>query len=386
MGNQFIRSQLIQEESRAVWLYIALFYLIRLGYDVFYYYIMPTYVLTEVPVGLPDGGLGYWIYIIEIALLPLAIYFIRNKNPRIVKYFYFSVFIIITLINELFIYIGSDQGYESGNIVEFYFVLFSPIFVNTRFFFTIIIGLILKYAIMGVAAQEPQVLIPVAIITLFAIVAYILLSRFQSYVRAIENSYGKQMEGIVSGIIASLELKDPYTRGHSQRVARYSTILAEKTGSFTNYELKLLNYACLLHDIGKVNIPDSILMKPGRLTEEEFEIIKTHPTVGSNAVIAMEGFEECVGVVLSHHERWDGKGYPNGLKGEEIPYSARITAIADAFDAMTTSRSYRSALSPETAYERIIEGSGTQFDPKLVEVFKNNYPLLLKLMEQESPS
>ena len=119
---------------------------------------------------------------------------------------------------------------------------------------------------------------------------------------------------------------------------------------FSKEEQKSFYYACLLHDIGKVNIPDQILMKPGKLTKEEFEIIKSHPVVGEEAVKNVEGIRDSICVIRSHHERWDGKGYPDQLEGEEIPLLARVSAIADAFDAMTSSRSYREAMPVEEAY------------------------------------
>ncbi len=120
-------------------------------------------------------------------------------------------------------------------------------------------------------------LIPLILVSIISIVAWILLHRFLDYVSATEASYERQLNGIVKGIIATLELKDLYTKGHSERVANYAAILAKATGKYNKDQLKTFYYACLLHDIGKVNIPDSILTKPGKLTDEEFNIIKTHP-------------------------------------------------------------------------------------------------------------
>ena len=137
-----------------------------------------------------------------------------------------------------------------------------------------------------------------------------------------------------------------------------------------------------MHDIGKVNIPDTILAKSGKLTEEEYEVIKTHPVVGAKAIEDVEGIADNIAVVYHHHERWDGKGYPDGLAGEETPLVARITAIADAFDAMTSTRSYRPALPFEEAYKRILDGKGSQFDPELVEVFKQVYPDWITISKQ----
>ena len=132
---------------------------------------------------------------------------------------------------------------------------------------------------------------PIILVIILSVMSFFLLVRFQGYVRAISNSYDNQLEGIVKGVIATLELKDPYTRGHSERVAKYALILANEIGKLSNDEQKSFYYACLLHDIGKVNIPDQILMKPGRLTSEEFEIIKTHPVVGAEAVKNVDGIK-----------------------------------------------------------------------------------------------
>ncbi|MDR4360386.1 HD-GYP domain-containing protein, partial [Bacillus anthracis] len=194
-------------------------------------------------------------------------------------------------------------------------------------------------------------------------------------VQKIKASYEKQMKETALSIMRIMELKDQYTKGHSERVANYATILAKETNEYDDNSLKQFHFICLLHDIGKIGIPDEVLKKASSLTEEEYNLIKTHPQLGLEVfknISLIKGSED---IILSHHERWDGKGYPQKLKGNQIPLCARIVAIADAFDAMTSSRAYRSALSPEEAYRRIIEGSGTQFDPSMVEVFKKVFPL-----------
>ncbi|WP_312854646.1 HD-GYP domain-containing protein [Pallidibacillus pasinlerensis] len=161
----------------------------------------------------------------------------------------------------------------------------------------------------------------------------------------------------------------------------YAVSMAKATGKFKESELRYFYYACLLHDIGKINIPDAILTKPGKLSDNEYEIIKTHPIVGAEAIKDVEGIADYIDVVYHHHERWDGKGYPEGLVGEETPLLARITAVADAFDAMTSSRSYRPALPFEEACKRIEAGKGSQFDPKLVDLFLQIYPNWVEISE-----
>jgi len=375
MKKGMINSTLIHEEQRSVVLFLWLFYLTSVLFDIVYYYIIPSFV--DVTPGFPEGGLGYWIYLFLFLLLPISIYLIKNKKPNSVKYVYFIVYVLLSILNELLIFSGNEQNYESGNAVEVFFILFSPIFVNKRFFNLVSIGLIVKYSVVGLVLQTAVVLIPIVVLLLLSIVSFILLNRFQSYVSSVSKAYDQQLEKIVKGIIAALELKDPYTRGHSERVAKYAAILAKGTKQFTKEELKSFNYACLLHDVGKINIPDSILMKPSKLTKEEYEIIKKHPVVGAEVVKDVEGLKNVIDVILYHHERWDGKGYPEQLKGKEIPLLARITAVADAFDAMTSSRSYRKALPLEEAYNRIIEGNGTQFDPEIVDLFKEVFPKMV---------
>jgi len=373
MKKGMINSTLIHEEQRSVVLFLWLFYLISFSYDILFFYVIPHYT------GQPNfnifrEGLGIWFYIILLLLLPIAIYLIKKGKPNPVKYVYFVTYMILSMVNELIIYFGNTREYQNGNIVEIFLVLFSPIFVNKRYFSLVCFGMIIKYFIIGLVLQNSKVIVPILLLCILIVVAFILLNRFRGYVKAISNAYDQQLEKMVKGIITTLELKDPYTRGHSERVAMYALILAKATKKFSSEELKSFNYACLLHDIGKVNIPDHILMKPSKLTKEEYEVIKTHPVVGAEVMKNVEGLKYGIDIIRYHHERWDGKGYPEGLQGENIPLLARITAIADAFDAMTSSRSYRKALPLEEAYKRIVEGKGTQFDPQLVELFKEIYP------------
>lgn len=172
----------------------------------------------------------------------------------------------------------------------------------------------------------------------------------------------------IKSIAHALDAKDPYTHGHSLRVTLYSLALA-KSLDLSDELLEEIETTGLLHDIGKIAIPESILLKPGKLTDEEYEVIKTHPELGERLVHGIEKLNLISNWLKSHHERYDGKGYPDGLKGEQIPISSRIIAIADTYDAMTSSRSYRAALSHQQAIEEIRRCSGTQFDPHLAELF-----------------
>ncbi len=165
-----------------------------------------------------------------------------------------------------------------------------------------------------------------------------------------------------------VDAKDPYTKGHSNRVAEYSRSIAEKLG-YDEERCKQIYYVALLHDIGKCYVPDEILKKPSRLTDEEFAIIKTHTTHGAEMVKNFSSIEDIRDGALFHHERYDGKGYPTGCAGEDIPLIGRIICVADAYDAMNSNRVYRNKLSREVIIDELKKNSGTQFDPKIVEVF-----------------
>jgi ribonuclease P protein subunit RPR2 len=166
-----------------------------------------------------------------------------------------------------------------------------------------------------------------------------------------------------------VEAKDPTTRGHLDRTAHYGLALARRVDPELA-ERPEVAYGFFLHDIGKVGIPESILCKAGPLTELEWIVMRSHPNQGARIMEPIPFMGEAVEIVRSHHERFDGGGYPRGLRGNEIPLSARIFAIADSFDAMTSDRPYRSALPAEAAVAEIRAGSGTQFDPRCAEEFE----------------
>lgn len=168
----------------------------------------------------------------------------------------------------------------------------------------------------------------------------------------------------------TVEAKDAYTRGHSDRVSEYSVLIGEKLGLPEN-QLKILRIGGLFHDIGKIGIPDSILLKEAKLTDDEYSEIKNHPSIGAHILGAATIFKDIIPIVKHHHERYDGRGYPSGLAGENIPYLARITAVADTFDAMTSKRSYRDALDLQYVKDEFERCKGTQFDPQIAEVFIN---------------
>ena len=172
----------------------------------------------------------------------------------------------------------------------------------------------------------------------------------------------------LSALTSAIDAKDSYTRGHSERVTELSLRLAEEIG-LAGEEIEKIKLGGLLHDIGKIGIPEGILNKPGRLNDEEFEIIKSHPDLGLHILGKVEFLESIVPIIRHHHERYDGKGYPDGLKGEVIPLLARVVSVVDTFDAMTTDRPYRKAMTLDEALKEIERCSGSQFDPEIAAHF-----------------
>ena len=181
----------------------------------------------------------------------------------------------------------------------------------------------------------------------------------------LERQLAQIRNGVVCGLSQLLDLKDLNTGVHSTRLAEWSVRIAEKLGMNEEYQ-RDVELAALLHDIGKVGIPDAVLKKPGRLTEDEFRTIQKHPEFGWSILRLLPGFERVSLFVLHHHERADGKGYPGGLQGQQIPLGSRIISIMDAFDAMVSDRVYRKGLLLEESLRRIREAAGTQFDPEIV--------------------
>ncbi len=171
---------------------------------------------------------------------------------------------------------------------------------------------------------------------------------------------------MLNALVTAVDNKDRYTRRHSEDVLDYSLLIAEQMGldAATRHTLQV---AALLHDVGKIGVPDAVLRKPGKLTEEEYQTVQQHPLMGAVIVGAVPGFEYTLDVVRHHHERWDGEGYPFGLRGEETPFLARLVAVADAFSAMTMDRPYRKGMDQEKALSVLEAGAGTQWDPECVQ-------------------
>ena len=241
---------------------------------------------------------------------------------------------------------------------------------------------------MPVVAASIHFFIDQYTLTSGSIVAMIVLLYSFSILDAnemVKTAHQKEIENIklmvsqtASALAEAIDAKDSYTNGHSRRVAEYSAMIAREAG-YTKERCDDIYLIALLHDVGKIGIPGSIINKTGRLTDEEYGIIKTHPSVGREILGKITIDPELSIGASYHHERYDGKGYPYGLKGEEIPEIARIIAVADTYDAMTSKRSYRDGLPMEKVKSELEKGMGTQFDPKFAQI-------MLKLIKENALS
>jgi len=197
----------------------------------------------------------------------------------------------------------------------------------------------------------------------------------QDYIRRVEAAAEETKQLFMDSIRAianALDAKDPYTRGHSERVSAYSMIIGRSYG-LGEREMRIIEISSLLHDVGKIGIEDRILRKPGALTKEEFDVMKTHPPKGAAILGSIPQMREIIPGIRHHHEKWSGGGYPDNLKGEKIPLIARIIGVADAFDAMTTNRPYQKAMSFDQAASRINELKVTVYDTRVVEAFNRAF-------------
>lgn len=214
------------------------------------------------------------------------------------------------------------------------------------------------------------------VLWIMGFISYIFVSiKMKKMLEKVEND-ARIIKESMSAFMGFIDAKDPYTNGHSRRVAAYSKKLALKYG-LSEEQAQKIYYMGLMHDCGKIGVPDSILTKPGKLTDEEYRVIQTHTTIGGKILENFTSIEYMKEAAMYHHERYDGKGYPSHLKGEEIPLVARIICVADSFDAMNSNRCYRAHLTPEEIVDQIEKNKGTQFDPKIADC-------LLELLKEGS--
>ena len=220
-----------------------------------------------------------------------------------------------------------------------------------------------KMVIYSIILDKVITAIVVLGLTIIVIILVLQGNRKEHYYKK-ANNLTKQM---VNALARTIDAKDKYTNGHSTRVAKYSIMIAKRMG-YKGKRLEQLEFAALLHDIGKIGVPREIINKPSRLTDEEYEIIKLHPATGANILEEVTEIPDIVIGARWHHERYDGKGYPDKLLSMDIPELARIIGVADAYDAMTSKRSYRDVLSQEIVKVEIEKGKGTQFDPQIADI------------------
>jgi len=228
-----------------------------------------------------------------------------------------------------------------------------------------------KYTTLNYLAQVPIAILMAIIyrqISWWASLFLLFPIFIAHYVYRLYANLQKQHLDTIQALATAIEARDSYTENHSRRMAEYAFLVAKQIGLSIN-EAETIEYAAILHDIGKIGINDNILNKPGPLTEKERVKMKKHVKIGANILTRIDSFKEASRIVYHHHERYDGKGYPDKLKGKEIPIGARILSVIDAYDAITSERPYRPARSAKEAIEEIKKNAGTQFDEKVVKIF-----------------
>ena len=302
------------------------------------------------------GGIGVVHILIEAVMVSFGgIYYITPDGIYHRGSFYF-IYVIVYLISyfyNLALVIIINRNYKSKDI-----------------------GTVTAINITVLAGLVPSILdgsIKTAYLCVSQLVIFVYIYFQSLYEQDMQSKIAEHNESMNRELIRTLsytlEAKDVYTKGHSMRVAEYARLLAVEAG-FDDEAADRLHFAATLHDIGKIGVPDTVLNKPGRLTDREYDVIKMHTTIGDGILKNIDTIRYAGVIARHHHERYDGNGYPDGLKGEDIPFEARIVAIADTYDAMTSKRVYRQkTLSDSVIREEFEKNKGRQFDPKLAELF-----------------
>lgn len=245
------------------------------------------------------------------------------------------------------------------------------------------VGALMALSVHTFGAIALTVIIPVPLILYVAF--RVTLERMDDQVRHLRE-WNRIHQSTIEAFATAVDAKDQVTHGHIRRVQTYCLALARELGADDAATVKALEAAALLHDVGKIGIPEHVLNKPGRLTTAEFEAMKRHVTIGADILSTVEFPFPVVPIVKAHHENWDGSGYPAGLRGEAIPLGARILSVVDCFDALTSDRPYRAALSTEEAFEVLRERRGHMYDPMIVDAFLSLQPRLAMAPEPSSPA
>lgn len=263
------------------------------------------------------------------------------------------------------------------------FTIFMVLYFSSTGFIIAVALMLLQFATMIPAVYMGQSIAAISglftnSVTLITIVAIYRRKRKIAELKEVEVQHAKAelklsqhlFEQTATSLVNAIDAKDTYSHGHSLRVAEYSERIARELGK-SDEECYKIYYAALLHDVGKIGIPDSIIGNPGKLTPEEYDAIKQHPVMGNQILSSINEYPYLSIGAHYHHERYDGKGYPDGLKGDDIPEIARIISVADAYDAMSSNRSYRNAIPQQLVREEIIKGAGTQFDPRIAMIMQH---------------
>ncbi|AIS51261.1 putative PAS/PAC sensor protein [Thermoanaerobacter kivui] len=245
----------------------------------------------------------------------------------------------------------------------------TPIFASKEVFSVVIVPLVSRNEMIGILNvwTATKTIKNMSLLRSIASAVSVAIENSKLY-EEIKKLYIKTIEALAYAV----EAKDVYTKGHSMRVSQYAALIGEYMG-LSREKVEQLRIAGILHDIGKIGISDVILLKAGKLTDEEYKVIKSHPEISRRILMPIDLPEEILEAVSKHHERYDGKGYPYGIKGEEIPIEAAILGVADAFDAMTSDRSYRKGMNIEEAINELLKYKGTQFHPEVVDAFISLY-------------
>ncbi|RXI97919.1 HD-GYP domain-containing protein [Anaerobacillus alkaliphilus] len=314
--------------------------------------------------------------IMLLGYLPFTLIY-RKFSPMIQRYLLF--------INMCVVIVALTWFTPFANQIAVIFLpLFATLFKNRNVFYgTSVASILIHFSLNSMAGYYDQRFLFEIVTELSYIICYIVVLGVFVNMIVDSSKQAYMFDKTVKTLILAIETKDMYTRGHSIRVSDYAMIIGsnmKKKGY--KVDLDLLRISSLIHDIGKVYIPNDILTKNGKLTLEEYKTIQKHSEFGANLAKELEYPNEIVSDILYHHERYDGKGYPRGISQDDIPLHSRIIALADTFDAITTTRSYRNAFTLEEAKDIIIEAMNTQFDPILHEVFLEIYPSLVTYYHQ----
>jgi hypothetical protein len=316
------------------------------------------------------------IYYLLLPLITLLGILVANRLFKIQPIVMQHIVILFLIFVSCCLYFGS--GYREAWGYFLAIPILAGLYGNLRILFSYsVVGLITMFMltltnplvsdVFDSIDLSNRVLLYIVLGTFSYLLPKQLNQQYNNQVNLIISSMETTIEQVVKTFIISIEAKDSYTFGHSERVSKYAVELALRLPEYQDKQrLEALRLSGLLHDIGKINIPEAVLSKTTRLTEEEYELVKTHTVVGGRMVEKISGLGQLKPGVLYHHERWDGMGYPTGAKEESIPLDARILGIADTFDAITSSRSYRSAATVDEAIVQLKKASGTQFDPELI--------------------